>query len=90
MHDSDNRKALRTQVGETFVIELINALEEELELENPFIPEDEKTLLINYMLQDILQREGCEPWFDLSKINFRAGKKSFKGISRKDTKFMLH
>ncbi|MEW6382197.1 MAG: hypothetical protein AB1611_21740 [bacterium] len=90
MHDSDNSKAVGPKAREILVAELIDALEEELELENPFIPEDEKNLWVKYMLQDIFQREGCEPGFDISNQDFWAGRKLTQEINKKDIKVIYH
>jgi hypothetical protein len=82
--DLDNQKL------EIFVTELIDALEEEIELENPFIPEDEKSLLVRYMVQDIFQRERYKPQFDFSKMNSLVVEKSLKRNSQEGTKIILH
>ncbi|MEW5804043.1 MAG: hypothetical protein AB1847_18255 [bacterium] len=73
-----------------FVTELIDALEQELELENPFIMEDEKNLLVRYMVQDILQRKGYGSWFDSSKVNACVMGKSLKGIDHRNEKIIIH
>jgi hypothetical protein len=84
LEDIDNQKL------KVFVTELIDALEEELEIENPFIPEDEKTLLVKYMVQDIFQREGYKPQFDFLKMNPSVIEKSLKGIGQEGAKIILH
>ncbi|MCL6583249.1 MAG: hypothetical protein K6U11_06375 [bacterium] len=80
MYNSDTRK-----MREVFIAELINALEEELEFEHPFIPEDEKKLLVQYMLQDIFQREGY--LFDLSATDCYS---RIKLLTQENTKVVFH
>ena len=84
LEDIDNQKL------KVFVTELIDALEEELEIESPFIPKDEKILLVKYMVQDIFQREGYKPQFDFSKMNSSVVEKTLKGIGQEGTKIILH
>jgi len=84
LEDLDNQNL------EIFVIELIDALEQEIELENPFIPEDEKNLLVRYMVQDIFQRERYKPQFDFSKMDSFLVEKSMKRNSQEGTKIILH
>ena len=75
---------------EALIIELINALEEELELENPFIPEDVKNLLIRYMVQDIFQRKGSKSQFDFSRMSSFVMEKSLEGITQEGNDTILH
>lgn len=84
MEDLDNQKL------KVFVTELIDALKEELGVENPFIPEDEKNLLVRYMVQDIFKREGYKPQFDFSKMSSSIVEKSQEEISQERTKIILH
>lgn len=55
---------------EMSVNELVNALYEELELENPCIPEAEKLVLVEFMAWDIFHRGEYKPLFDSQKPNF--------------------
>ena len=56
---------------EISVNELVNALYEELELENPYLSEIEKFLLVEFMAWDIFYQGEYEPLFDSQKPNFR-------------------
>jgi len=55
---------------EMSVNELVNALYEELELENPCIPMAEKLVLVEFMAWDIFHRGEYKPLFDSQKPNF--------------------
>lgn len=59
---------------EMSVNELVNALYEELELENPCIPEAEKLVLVEFMAWDIFHRGEYKPLFDSKKTNFTVKK----------------
>lgn len=74
MEDSEDQKM------KAFVAELIDALEEELELENPFIPEDEKKLFVKYMINDIFHRKEYKSQLDFAKMDSFTMEKLTKGI----------
>ena len=54
---------------EMSVNELVNALYEELECENPCIPEVQKLVLVEFMAWDIFHRGEYKPLFDSPKSN---------------------
>ena len=62
---------------EICVNELVNVLNEELELENPNIPEVTRFLLVEFMAWDIFYRGGYKPVFDSKKSIFEYKKSTF-------------
>ena len=68
---------------EVSVNELVSALYEELECENPCIPEAEKLVLVEFMAWDIFHRGEYTPLFDSPKTDFTFKKSA--GYSNNNT-----